>query len=1304
MKIKPVILLVEDSKENLQVLKLILDRLNVTFIQATSGESAIKKAKDVELALAIVDVQLPGMDGFDTMKRLHKQRLHKQLPVIFISGIFTQDQYKIKGIQEGAVDFIAKPVVPEILIGKVTVFINLYIQKEELRIANEMLQEEIQIRKLAQEKTKESEIKFRSYINKMLDGFAFHKIVTDKKGKPVDYIFLEINKAFEKLTGLKRKNVIGNKVTEVIPGIEKDPADWIGKYGKVALEEKEIRFESYAEPLNKWYSVAAYSLKKGYFAAVFEDVTDQKNAQKSLETLYKVTSTHIKQDFFDSVVSNICKLFDIECAIIGKMIDKNRIIALSMQLDGKYIHDYQYELKIAPCDIVVKKGFTLYPSNVSKLFPQDNDLIKMKGEGYIGIPLKNKAGKAIGVLCGISRKKLIVSPQAEEAFMIMAVRASMEIERINFEDKLAGSEVKYRTLVESSPLSIIVHVNNKIVYINKKAVEIMAAKKKDDLIGKPIMDYVHSSSKQLVYDRIAKVMKSKKALATIEEKFIRLDKKIIDVEVSSIPILYDGENAIQVIFNDITKRKQGERALTESETRYRNLFENMIQGVLYQKADGTISGANKAALDMFGLTLDQMLNWNLKNPKYSVVSENESPLAFDSYPAIIALRTGKPVANVIIGVLITGKKDYLWLNVNAIPQFKDKEKKPYQVFVTLHNVTERKKSEKLLKEREFFLSQSQAVGKIGSYLLNTTEGLWTSSDTLDKLFGINKKFKRDVEGWLQIVHPEHRKMMTTYFAEEVVKKGNPFNKEYRIIRKNDQEERWVHGLGKLEYDDKGELIYMLGTIQDITNRKKSDEKLQLSNTILKDIGTLVLVSNTKGEVLYCSPSVKSMTGYNVKEVLDLGWWELSFWEKDEATKTKIKLKEYTKGKGYAELQHYERKIKCKNGSSKWFIWQNSIGPDGLIIGVGHDITIRKKFEEALNKSKVYSETILSTMPDGMDIVKEDGTIMYMNKAFNNIFGNNVIGKKCFEIYKDDKKKCKDCPLNYPIKIGETHKAIVNGVAGGNTFEVNHTGMLLDDGSKAILEVFRDITEQEKAKDKLINANTELNTFVYKSSHDLKAPLASILGLVNIAKMDVTDESALKYLGMIADSIDRLDNILMELLRIVKITEGVVVHKIANLNEMVADIIDSLKHLEMAANVTFQVNINQKNIFYSDRGLIIPILQNLITNALMYKSLNGKAPYISIEVSDKDQGVQIIVKDNGQGIRKDVKENIFEMFFRGNQTSKGSGLGLFIVKRSIEKLGGKIKLASVEGKGSTFTIYIPSVGSMVPSKKETIITE
>ncbi len=140
-------------------------------------------------------------------------------------------------------------------------------------------------RKLANGALELSEHKYSVLFEKMQDAYAYHKVLLDEKGKPVDYVFLEVNETFEKFTGLKKEKIIGKKVTIVFPGIEKDPADLIGTYGKVAITGQAVKFETYFEPLKKWYSISAYSPKKEYFVAIFEDITGRKKSDAEISRL-----------------------------------------------------------------------------------------------------------------------------------------------------------------------------------------------------------------------------------------------------------------------------------------------------------------------------------------------------------------------------------------------------------------------------------------------------------------------------------------------------------------------------------------------------------------------------------------------------------------------------------------------------------------------------------------------------------------------------------------------------------------------------------------------------------------------------------------------------------------------------------------------------------------------------------------------------------------------------------------------------------------------------------------------------------
>lgn len=142
---------------------------------------------------------------------------------------------------------------------------------------------------------KRSEERYHSLFTHMISGFAHHKVLFDEGGKPVDYVFLEVNDAFEKLTGLKRENLIRKKVTEVIPGIEGDSAGWIGTFGRVAMTGEAIRLESYSETLGRWYSVLAYRSERNCFVTIFEEITERKRAEEALKKAYDELEIRVQE-------------------------------------------------------------------------------------------------------------------------------------------------------------------------------------------------------------------------------------------------------------------------------------------------------------------------------------------------------------------------------------------------------------------------------------------------------------------------------------------------------------------------------------------------------------------------------------------------------------------------------------------------------------------------------------------------------------------------------------------------------------------------------------------------------------------------------------------------------------------------------------------------------------------------------------------------------------------------------------------------------------------------------------------------
>ncbi len=158
--------------------------------------------------------------------------------------------------------------------------------------------------KRAEDSLHESESKYRSLFENMMSGFAYHKVVLDENSQPVDYQFLEVNDAFERLTGLKRDDIIGKNVTEFLPKIKNSEFDWIETYGEVALTGKEIKFDQYSEALGRWFCVSAYSPRKGYFATVLDDITERRLIEEELRMFtVDLEKTNREMEQFVRVVS-----------------------------------------------------------------------------------------------------------------------------------------------------------------------------------------------------------------------------------------------------------------------------------------------------------------------------------------------------------------------------------------------------------------------------------------------------------------------------------------------------------------------------------------------------------------------------------------------------------------------------------------------------------------------------------------------------------------------------------------------------------------------------------------------------------------------------------------------------------------------------------------------------------------------------------------------------------------------------------------------------------------------------------------
>jgi len=229
------------------------------------------------------------------------------------------------------------------------------------------------------------------------------------------------------------------------------------------------------------------------------------------------------------------------------------------------------------------------------------------------------------------------------------------------------------------------------------------------------------------------------------------------------------------------------------------------------------------------------------------------------------------------------------------------------------------------------------------------------------------------------------------------------------------------------------------------------------------------------------------------------------------------------------------------------------------------------------------------------------------------------------------------------------------------------------------------TNQELSK-----RNTELDNFVYSVSHDLRAPIASVLGLINLAKKDKDVQMKDMYLDMILKSAIQQDHFIKEILDQSRNSRLEVKREEILFRPLIDETFNQLKFATNAGQPLEKViKINQDQPFFSDRWRLKVILNNIISNAIRYR--NGRDPVIKVNVDITEHAASVAIEDNGKGIEKDHLPNIYKMFYRATDDGAGSGLGLYIVKEAIEKLNGQINIESELGKGTTVTLQIPALG-------------
>ncbi len=447
---------------------------------------------------------------------------------------------------------------------------------------------------------------FQIMIEKSPDAFAYHQIVTDESGDPVDYVFLHVNTAFEKMIGLCRASIIGKMVTQVLPGIKKYSFDWISVFGKIALEGKNISFEHYSQPLKRYYEGNAYRVKPGYFATVFRDTTiriQDKRADREkigyyvdkLSLLDEVSNTIAKarkpEIIFQAIVDGITRLTNMKSAAI--YLFNNGLL----KLEATYPPippDFPESYRIAPIadhphiyrTIFSKQPVVIKDSLQVKLTPAERKICEIrKLRSLLYLPLIYQE-QVIGVLIPCSIDALHEFSEMEiRICQNLASQAALAIKEAHQTERLEA-------ILDYSPALISeFDINGRYLNVNL-SIAAMFGQEASSLIGSSFYDLLPQETVKIFMEHINQVQKTLKPI-TVEDSLFAGDDELSFI--TTLFPLFDSSGQIRSIgsiAHEITDIKKSEKKLAHTLKEYRKAFEGIVRsmGSLIEQRDSYTAG------------------------------------------------------------------------------------------------------------------------------------------------------------------------------------------------------------------------------------------------------------------------------------------------------------------------------------------------------------------------------------------------------------------------------------------------------------------------------------------------------------------------------------------------------------------------------------------------------------------------------------------------------------------------------------------------------------------------------------------
>ncbi len=343
-------------------------------------------------------------------------------------------------------------------------------------------------------------------------------------------------------------------------------------------------------------------------------------------------------------------------------------------------------------------------------------------------------------------------------------------------------------------------------------------------------------------------------------------------------------------------------------------------------------------------------------------------------------------------------------------------------------------------------------------------------------------------------------------------------------------------------------------------------------------------------------------------------------------------------------------------------------------------------------------------------VSPEGTIRYANSHARTLFclpaGTNKLYNELTYYTEEGTRKLRLTDFLNEQRFLDNQEILLERVGHVPLWAQLSAATVMHDGHEVCFDVALVSLEAQKLKERKLKrevedlkaTNKHLDHFVYGATHDLKAPLASLSGLLHIMRRESDPEQKELFMQMMEKSIHRLNEFIREIVDYSRNANQELKSEKVYFEPLIKEIFESMEHMENAGKISQFVSVEQPQPFYTDSHRLKVVLNNLISNAYKYSSTHRRDSFIRVSVNVDQQQASLRIEDNGQGIGKDHIEKIFEMFFRASEGQGGSGLGLYIVKETLDKMQGSIHVVSEQGKGTCFVVSLPSVSQERPRKQ------